>query len=149
MNGSGPAIARLPHGALRTALVVFGVMASWPSLANADPCEADLPKRGTSFTGEVRYIVDGDSLCVGTNANPRTWIEVRLADFFAPELSKPGGEAAKATLRGIAYGRNVVCRAGRRSYDRVVARCTLSGRSVGELMSERVKPGGTAYRKRR
>ncbi len=52
-----------------------------------------------SFTGQVRYIGDGDSLCVGTTVNPATWIEVRLADLDAPELRDPGGPEAKKTSR--------------------------------------------------
>jgi len=36
-----------------------------PALAHADPCEGRLPDRaGQTFSGVVRYIGDGDSLCV-------------------------------------------------------------------------------------
>lgn len=37
------------------------------------------------------YIADGDSLCVEVSPGPAGWVEVRLADFYAPELSEPGG----------------------------------------------------------
>lgn len=57
--------------------------------AFADPCEAPLPARGTAFSGTVRYIVDGDGFCVGHTADPNEWIEVRVADFYAPELKTP------------------------------------------------------------
>lgn len=54
--------------------------------AYADPCKAPLPAQaGVQFSGTVRYVGDGDSLCVGRTADPNTWIEVRLADFNAPE----------------------------------------------------------------
>jgi endonuclease YncB( thermonuclease family) len=106
-----------------------------PSLAHADPCTAPLPhKAGETFSGRVNYIVDGDGLCLEPG------IEVRLADFNAPELHSSQGPAAKATLHRIAYGKPAQCtvtrgRNGRTtSYDRVIAVCTVNGRSVGDLM---------------
>jgi micrococcal nuclease len=112
------------------------------SSALADPCEAiprdgPLPPylhRGAEFSGPVPYVGDGDSLCVAIGADASEWVEVRLADFYAPELQEPGGEAAKAALGRIALGRVVTCEAGRRSYDRVVAACTLQGVSLGDRM---------------
>jgi len=62
-----------------------------------------------------------------------------LADFNAPELHDQGGAKAKRRLNAIAMGRTLVCRAKHRSYDRIVARCTLNGRSVGTLLR---KSGG-------
>ena len=68
--------------------------------AHADPCEAPVPSQvGVEFSGLVRYVGDGDGLCVGRTSDPNEWIEVRLADFDAPELHTPGGPAAKAALR--------------------------------------------------
>lgn len=115
---------------------VLGVLVALglPATALADPCAAALPSTGHTFSGAVRYVGDGDSLCVGPSDDPRTWIEVRVADFYAPELHAPGGAAAKAALTRIALGRQVQCRAGKRSYDRVVAHCVLGGASLGELM---------------
>lgn len=117
----------------RSLLLVFGI-ALVAGDALADPCEAPLPEPGQTFAGQVRYVGDGDSLCVGTSSNPATWVEVRVADFYAPELKSPGGAQAKATLQRLALGRSMQCKAGRRSHDRVVAQCTLGGRSVGQLM---------------
>jgi endonuclease YncB( thermonuclease family) len=109
----------------------------------ADPCAAPLPPSGATFVGVVRYVGDGDSLCVGPTDDPSTWIEVRVADFYAPELNAPGGEAAKAVLTRIAKGKRAVCRAGRRSYDRVVARCEIGGRDLGDMMrAAGVREGG-------
>ena len=113
-----------------------------PAAALADPCVAPLPKAGTAFSGQVRYVGDGDSLCVGPTADPRTWVEVRLADFYAPELKEPQGRRAKAALSELAMGRRLDCRSGKRSYDRVVARCRLDGADVGDLLRRRGVPEG-------
>ncbi|RUV29187.1 nuclease [Mesorhizobium sp. M5C.F.Ca.IN.020.32.2.1] len=109
--------------------------------AHADPCEAPLPSQaGVRFSGVVRYVGDGDGLCVGRTVDPKEWIEVRLADFNAPELHQPGGVTAKAALERIALHHAVVCttergRGGRVvSYDRVLARCQIGADSIGELL---------------
>jgi endonuclease YncB( thermonuclease family) len=111
-------------------------------VAHADPCEAPLPAPGAVFSGEVRYIGDGDSLCVGSSRDPAEWIEVRLADFYAPELSESGGDQAKAMLSDLTFGARLRCVADHRSYDRIVARCTLNGESVGSLMRRHGAPQG-------
>lgn len=98
------------------------------------PCEGALPIKGTTFSGVVRYVGDGDGLCVSPANRPDRWIEIRLADFYAPELYEPGGIAAKRRLERVAIGKVLICRAGRRSYDRVVATCTLGGRRLGSVL---------------
>jgi micrococcal nuclease len=121
--------------------LVSGLAFATPALA--DPCEAPLPGQGATFGGQVRYVGDGDSLCVGPTTDPATWVEVRLADFYAPELADPAGEAAKEALQDLALGRSVSCVAGRRSYDRIVAQCRLGGSDIGELLRRRgVREGG-------
>lgn len=127
---------------LKALLIVVATLAL-PSIAHADPCEGALPRRaGETFSGTVRYVGDGDGLCVGQSDDPHTWIEVRLADFNAPELGAPGGPAVKATLERIAMGRQAQCVAGggrtRRviSYDRVIATCQINGRRIGDLLRE-------------
>ena len=110
--------------------------------ALADPCTA-IPDKGPTpaylsrsaeFSGRAVYIADGDGLCVALGLTPDQWVEVRLQDFYAPELNAPGGQAAKQTLSRIVAGRTVKCRADHRSYDRIVSTCWLDGRSVGDLM---------------
>ncbi len=125
---------RPPH-ALATALFLM------PAAAWADPCEGPLPSvAGRTFSGPVRYVGDGDSLCVGRSANPKSWIEVRLADFDAPELADAGGARAKALLKRVTRGGQLVCRAtpGRSGrvivYDRVIAACTLGGGRLGDIL---------------
>lgn len=109
--------------------------------AHADPCKGRLPTQpGIQFSGAVRYVGDGDSLCVGKTNDPNGWIEVRLADFDAPEVHRPGGTAAKAALERIALHREVSCTAERGrsgrvvSFDRVIARCKIRSVSVGDLL---------------
>jgi endonuclease YncB( thermonuclease family) len=124
---------------------LFGLLSAvaMAPAAHADPCEAPLPLHaGTTFTGTVRYVGDGDSLCVGQTPDPNEWIEVRLSDFNAPELHAEGGEAAKTALIRLAFGRQVTCMAqrGRKgrviSFDRVIALCRIGPRSVGDLLRE-------------
>lgn len=118
---------------MRYAILAAGLLFASPALA--DPCEAPLPKRGTTFDGSVRAVLDADSLCVGTSSDPAGWVEVRVADFYGPELNEPGGREAKRTLERLVMGRRLACQAGARSYDRVVAVCRVgSGESVGDLM---------------
>lgn len=123
---------------LAVALACLGIV----SEARADPCEAipdhgALPsylEPGERFSGPVVYVGDGDSLCVGVGSGGPSWVEVRLADFYAPELSSPEGPAAKRALEGLVMGREVACVAEHQSYDRVVARCELNGHSIGDLL---------------
>ncbi|EPR11317.1 hypothetical protein M527_04345 [Sphingobium indicum IP26] len=107
------------------------------SPAHADPCEGALPAPGAVFSGAVRYVGDGDGLCLGPAGRPEHWVEVRLGDFFAPELQEPGGAQAKARLEQLVLGRVLVCKARRRSYDRVIGFCTLAGKPVGDLLRAR------------
>jgi len=117
-----------------TTAVAAGALGGWASPAFADPCEGALPAKGTAFSGVVRYVGDGDGLCVGPAARPDRWIEIRLADFYAPELHEPGGPEAKRRLERIVMGKRLLCRAGWHSYDRVVAACTLGGQPLGGLL---------------
>jgi micrococcal nuclease len=128
----------------------------WAPAALADPCKAipdkgPLPAylhRGAKFSGQVAYIGDGDSYCVQVDRGPEGLVEIREADFYAPELHEPGGPEAKRTLEHIAKGEQATCVAGHRSYDRIVAICQIRGRSVGDLMRHAgIKEGGRAYRR--
>lgn len=130
-------------------LFVAIAMIALPAVAHADPCEGELPSRsGQVFSGTVRYVADGDSLCVGMTTDPNEWIEVRLADFDAPELREPDGRRSRDVLLALAHGREVRCiatrgRSGRVvSYDRVIATCQLGGQTLGDLLRERGAPEG-------
>jgi endonuclease YncB( thermonuclease family) len=119
--------------------------------ASADPCEA-IPEQGAlpsylafgaRFSGEVVHVIDGDSLCVAVGPDSASWVEVRLADFSAPESHEPGGAAAKAELTRIALGRKATCTANMRTYDRIASRCAIDGVAIGEsLRRAGVREGG-------
>ena len=139
---------------VRIASALCLALGAGPTLA--DPCKA-IPDKGpmpaylspgATFSGRVVYVGDGDGLCVAVGQGPETWVEVRLEDFYAPELHEPGGPEAKSALEGLAMGRRAVCVADHQSYDRVVARCSIGGRELGDLMrSAGVAEGGNAYRR--
>lgn len=121
--------------------------------AAADPCEAPVRgyKAGDRIAGLVWYAGDGDSLCVGNEPYPSTWIEIREADWFAPELHAPGGKAAKAVMDRF-VGRRAVCTVRRgqngrtSSYDRVIAACSVDGVAIGVRMrAAGIAPGGRGF----
>lgn len=135
---------------MKVLLLVTAVLFPLPALA--DSCTA-IPDNGAipsflsfdkTFSGPVVEVIDGDSLCVAVG--PRTgadWVEVRLADFFAPELSSASGRAAKSTLTRIALGKQATCIAGAGTYDRIAARCRINGQAIGDLMlAAGIKEGG-------
>ncbi len=130
-------------------LFVAIAMIALPAVAHADPCEGELPSRsGQVFSGTVRYVGDGDSICVGKTTDPNEWIEVRLADFDAPELREPDGRRSREVLLELAHDREVSCMATRGrsgrvvSHDRVIATCQLGGQTLGDLLRERGAPEG-------
>ena len=130
------------------AIVAGLALCLWASPAFADPCEGSLPAKGTTFSGVVRYVGDGDGLCLGPAGRPDRWIEVRLGDFYAPELHERGGAEAKRRLGQLVIGQRLVCRAGRRSYDRVIGYCTLGGRPLGELLRRKGgREGGRGWKR--
>lgn len=93
-------------------LALLGALTT-ATAAKADPCKAipdrgPMPSylhRGAHFSGPVIYVGDGDSLCVAVGSGPANWVEIRLEDFYAPELHSPSGPDAKAALERVAMGR--------------------------------------------
>lgn len=124
-------------------------MIALPTVAHADPCEGGLPSQaGTVFSGIVRYVGDGDSLCIGRTTDPQEWIEVRLADFDAPELREREGTRSRELLSRLVMRRLVQCTAERGrsgrviSHDRVIATCRMNGRRLGDLLRAQRAPQG-------
>lgn len=111
------------------------------SAAHADACEAPVRgfKPGDRISGVIRYAGDGDSLCIGPNQDPNTWIEIREARWFAPELNEPGGREAKRVMDRL-VGHRAACTVERgqngktSSYDRVIAACRVDGLPIGAIM---------------
>ena len=135
------------HLLLASLAVIGAICVAAPALA--DPCEGRLPSRPDEcFAGQVRYVGDGDSLCIGRSPDPAEWIEVRLADFDAPELHEPQGEQTKRFLAALVLGHEAVCsarpgRSGRViSYDRVIALCRVDGVPIGTLLRRAGAPEG-------
>lgn len=145
-NATGRGIIAIPIVIL---LLLAACLLATPALA--DPCKA-VPDngpapawlaRGAEFSGPVVYVGDGDSLCVDAKGvGPSGWVEVRLADYYAPELQEEDGPEAKAALERIARGRKVECIAQKQSYDRIVAACLIKGRSLAVMMQGLVPEGG-------
>ena len=140
---------------MRKVALFLGLILGIASAAHADPCKA-IPDRGpmpaylyagATFAGPVVYVGDGDSFCIALGRGPQNWVEVRLADFYAPELHAPGGREAKAALEQIAMGRRATCVADHRSYDRIVAQCRIGSASIGEqLRGAGISEGGNGFR---
>lgn len=138
-------------------LALAALIACTATSALADPCKA-VPDHGPApakllhhpFSGKVTYVGDGDSLCVAVGPPPSEWVEVRLEDFYAPELHDGSGPAAKANLSRLVMGRTLTCYPKKQSYDRIVATCMLGGRSVGDMLraSGEIEDGRGFYRAR-
>jgi len=143
----------------RVLTVIGGAWAAlmFATSASADPCEA-IPEAGplpaylsfgATFSGPVVEVIDGDSLCVAVGPTPQEWVEVRAADFYAPELATPAGRAAKAALEHLVRGKEAVCVANMRTYDRIAARCRVNGQPIGTLMrAAGIGEGGAGARQR-
>ncbi len=136
-------------GGVACLAIIAGYLALFiSSPAHADPCNGTLPQSGARYTGVVRHVIDGDGLCIGPADQPDRWIEIRLADFYAPELRETGGAAARQRLARLTRGRSIACIARNRSYDRIVAACMLDGRPIGRLLRERgAREGGRGFRR--
>jgi len=110
----------------------------WTGATQASPnqCPGALPRPNTTFGGVVRIVLDGDTICVSEKPYVKSWIKIRLADFNAPELDRPGGARAQAALEDTALNQRVVCVSGGRSLDRVMARCTIEKKNIGAFMRD-------------
>lgn len=140
------------------AALTFAAGLLWSAEASADPCTA-IPSSGptpsylapgSKFSGPVTYVGDGDSLCVAVGSDQSSWVEVRLSDFYAPELTAPGGGEARAALERIALWKRATCVAGNRTHDRVAAQCSIEGRPISAMLrAAGIKEGGNGRTPRR
>ncbi len=91
------------------------------------------PLAGESFSGQVRYVVDGDSLYLhGVEQQIRLW------GINAPERDERGYKQATRQLRFFALHKHVTCyRQDTDKYGRTVARCeNSSGEDISRSMLE-------------
>ncbi|MNU84432.1 hypothetical protein D3C71_741520 [compost metagenome] len=129
------------------ALVLIVLLAAWLSL-NDDGSPADRAAaapsptavaHGADLSCRVAYVHDGDSLRCEDGARIRLHaVAARETDeTCAPDHPCPAASAAAATrtLKRLTEGRDLVCRATGRSYDRVTAICwTPEGAEVNCAM---------------
>jgi endonuclease YncB( thermonuclease family) len=99
-------------------------------VANPTP---DQPLSLEEISGEVRRVVDGDSLYIG-GYEP----QIRLWGVDAPERTEPGYSAATRTLSDMTLAKQITCRrVNTDRYERTVARCFLKdGSEVNRTMIE-------------
>lgn len=72
--------------------------------------------------------VDGDTLAIGRE-------RIRLRNYNAPELDRPGGVDARRRLADLVAGRSVICETvARDRYARAVALCRVDGVDLGLAM---------------
>jgi endonuclease YncB( thermonuclease family) len=99
----------------------------------------------TLFYGTPDRIIDGDTLVLQGQ-------KIRLWGVDAPEMSDKAGPASKSALEALTAGKRILCiDTGTRSYERIVAICTVDGVDIGAILIQRrqAKPycrfSGDAY----
>lgn len=85
----------------------------------------------------VDRVIDGDTFNVqnGWSYNGRSGSRVRIANVYAPELNKPGGQTAKSVLSGYILRQYVELKNAQGfSYERLVCDVLVNGRDVATLL---------------
>lgn len=89
--------------------------------------QPDVPVNLTPITGRVQNVIDGDTFQMQGYA-------IRLWGIDAPERDAASGAGATQTLQGLVRGRTLTCLPVDRSYERLVASCTMNGRDLSQAM---------------
>lgn len=119
-------------------LLVLAACAAPAPVATAAPlpyvadCSPDDPRNPSKvWTAMATAVIDGDSFCMGE-------VEIRTRRYDAPEWNEPGGPEARERLRDILSASGpLTCEGFARSYDRIIAACTLSdGRGLDKALKE-------------
>ena len=82
--------------------------------------------------GKVKRVIDGDTIVLAEGER------VRIANLNAPELDEKGGQAAKKRLQQtLPRGQQVgLSKPLAKSYDRIVRRVTVKGKSINKLVAK-------------
>lgn len=119
---------------IRLALALV-LLSAGAAAARTAPCGGAAPAAGVEIRGPVLHVLDGQTLCVATGADPSQWAPVKLAD--APSASSWGA------LMGVAFGEDVICTA-----QGGAAICRIAGRSIGaQLNDAEATKAGVAWRR--
>lgn len=113
----------------KTAWAIIAVVAAF--LAVQLFAAPEQPRSDEPFSGQVRYVVDGDSLYL-EGVEP----QIRLWGINAPERDEPGYKQATKTLRKLALRKHIKCyRQDTDKFGRTVARCeTKDGEDISRKM---------------
>jgi len=120
---------------IRLALALVLLSAS-AAAAQTSPCRGEAPAAGAQVHGPVLHVLDGQTLCVATGADPSQWLPLTLED--APAASSWGA------LMSIAFGKDVTCTAQGAGHAAV---CRIQGRSIGAQLDARAIKAGVAWRR--
>ena len=107
------------------------LLSAGAAAAQTAPCRGEVPAAGAEIHGPVLHVLDGQTLCVATGADPSQWLPVKLEDAPA--------DASWGALMGVAFGKNVTCATGV---------CRIDGRSIGaQLGSPDAAKAGVVWRR--
>jgi len=77
--------------------------------------------------GVVTNVHDGDTFTLGSQ-------RIRLWGIDAPELKQEFGAHAQKTLQTLIYSQLITCTPRGKSYDRIVANCTIGQMDIATFM---------------
>jgi hypothetical protein len=121
---------------MRTLLAMFAAVLALAASAAAQACTGPLPPVGPRVEGTVTAVTSGRSFCLATSA---ATVRIVLADFDACRT-----EATRLNLVKIVGGKRVACTVTRRTRTSALARCTVEGHGVAEVL----RSAGTCERRR-
>lgn len=102
--------------------------------AQAGVCGGQPPAVGAQLKGPVLQVIDGQHMCIATDASPSTWVEVQVVD---PALVRASSvDDAKGRLMAAAFARDAVCVITGAKEGRATAACTIEGEHLGARLNQ-------------